>query len=77
MYGAMPCTRSVLLARDRIKGFARSVLLARDHNTEWRAVSSSSTHGPVCSTLSIRWYGRFFHLVNRSEPLKGEVEAVG
>ena len=51
MYGAMLCARSVLLARDRIKGSARSVLLARDrikgsarsvllardHNTERRA----------------------------------------
>ena len=41
MYGAMLCARSVLLARDRIKGTilgsASSVLLARDHNTERRA----------------------------------------
>ena len=37
MYEAMLCARSVLLARDGIKGSASSVLLARDHNTERRA----------------------------------------
>ena len=63
-----------------------SVLLARDHNTEWRSglslfkPSKGSTHDPVCSTPSICWYDAFccfFHLVNPVRTAQREVEVVG
>lgn len=48
------------------------VYIAHGHNTEQEEVFLlfDHTHNPVFSTLSIRWYRTFCHLLNQSEPLK-------